>query len=672
MVAVDVLLGRGAGMPSVDAVLCIVDASNLERNLYLVSQVLELGLPTVIALNMLDVAGQRGITVDVERLRGKLGIPVVPTQANRSIGLAQLKLALAGAVGRQEDRESPLPAAFQAESRQLEAFLQQGSHPIDIGNLAPHFVAQRLLLDRNRYLQKALLSPEEEELPLELEAARNRLATAGCAAPAVETVARYAWARQILDGVVTRPSKHVPTRSDRIDRFLTHRVWGTFVLALVMLTVFQAVFVWAEPAMRLIDRVMELLGRGVEGMMAAGALRSLLVDGVLRGAGGVLTFLPQIVILFVFIGILEDCGYMARAAYLMDKIMVRVGLSGKSFLPMLSSFACAIPGIMAARVVENERDRFTTILVAPLLTCSARLPIYALLIAAFIPGTTYFGGLLNLRGLTLAGLYLLGIVAAVVVALLLKRTVFRGQTPLFLMELPSYKWPSLRTVFFRVVERAVVFLRCAGTLILAVSILTWAAAYYPHRTPASAALEARCATIDQDLEKLSPLAAQRAGLVAQRNDLHRQLNGQMQRQSYLARAGHLIEPAVKPLGWDWRIGCAVIASFPAREVVVATLGVIFNVDEEFQGKSGPAGTQFQEALRGATWEGTDRPLFSVPVALSVMVFFALCAQCVATLAVIRRETNSWRWPAFTFSYMTTLAYLGAFITYQLANWIGRW
>jgi ferrous iron transport protein B len=339
---------------------------------------------------------------------------------------------------------------------------------------------------------------------------------------------------------------------------------------------------------------------------------------------------------------------------------------------MLSSFACAIPGIMAARVVENERDRFTTILVAPLLTCSARLPVYALLIAAFIPGTRYLGGLVSLRGLTLSGLYLLGIVAAIVVALVLKRTVFRGQSPLFLMELPSYKWPSPRTVFFRVVERGVVFLRCAGTLILAVSILTWAAAYYPHCTPASTALADQCTALQQRLEILPPGTAQRTRLASRCDDLHRQLAGQLQRQSYLGRAGHLIEPAVRPLGWDWRIGCAVIASFPAREVVVATLGVIFNVGEECGGKSAQAGTQFQQALRGATWDRTDRPLFNVPVALSLMVFFALCAQCVATLAVIRRETNSWRWPAFTFTYMTTLAYAGAFITYHLGSWVGRW
>ena len=363
-----------------------------------------------------------------------------------------------------------------------------------------------------------------------------------------------------------------------------------------------------------------------------GALRSLLVNGVIGGVGAVLAFLPQILILFGFLALLEDCGYMARTAYLMDRLMVRVGLSGKSFIPLLSSFACAVPGVMATRVVENERDRLTTILVAPLLTCSARLPIYALLIAAFIPEQSYVGGLLNLQGLTLAALYLLGIVAAVVVALVLKRTILRGRTPPFLMELPSYKWPSPRTVLFRMTERGWVFLRCAGTLILAVSILVWAALYYPHDPAAT--------------------------------------HQQQQRNSYLGRAGQVIEPAVKPLGWDWRIGCAVLASLPAREVVVATLGVMYHLDHEPDAEAGRGSEQWSAKLHSVTWDGTDQPVYNIPVALSIMVFFALCAQCAATLAVIRRETNSWRWPAFTFTYMTTLAYVAALVTYQVGMWIG--
>ena len=339
---------------------------------------------------------------------------------------------------------------------------------------------RRLLLDSGGYLQRTLLDDADGHWASRIEAARARLAAAGCPTPAIETTARYRWARQVLDGVVTQPSRYKTTATDRIDRVLTHRLWGTLVFAVVMLVVFQSVFVWARPAMEWIQAITLAAGGWVSAHMAEGAFRSLLVNGVIGGTGAVFAFLPQILILFAFLAVLEDCGYMARMAYLMDRLMVRVGLSGKSFIPLLSSFACAVPGVMATRVIENERDRLTTMLVAPLLTCSARLPVYALLIAAIIPAQSYWGGLLNLQGLTLAGLYLLGIVAAVVVALLLKRTILRGQTPPFVMELPSYKWPSPRTVFFRVADRGWVFLRCAGTLILAVSILVWAALYFPH------------------------------------------------------------------------------------------------------------------------------------------------------------------------------------------------
>ncbi|MBU4398580.1 MAG: ferrous iron transporter B, partial [Planctomycetes bacterium] len=428
------------------------------------------------------------------------------------------------------------------------------------------------------------------------------------------------------EGVVVEPGCYKTTPSDRIDRVLTHRFFGAVIFAAVMLIVFQSVFVWARPAMEWMETLTVAVGGWVEMHMAEGALRSLMVNGLIGGAGAVLMFLPQILVLFAFLALLEDCGYMARTAYLMDRLMARVGLSGKSFIPLLSSFACAVPGIMATRVIEDERDRLTTILVAPLLTCSARLPIYAMLIAAFVPAQSYLGGLLNLQGLTLAGLYLLGIVTAMIFATVFKRTLLRGRTPPFVMELPSYKWPSPRTVFMRMAERGWMFLRCAGTLILLVSILVWAALYFPHDPNAT--------------------------------------HQEQQRNSYLGQAGRVIEPAVKPLGWDWRIGCAVIASLPARELVVATMGVMYHLED----KPGPDDRRWSEKLRQATWDGTDRPVYNVPVALSIMVFFALCAQCAATLAVIRRETNSWRWPAFTFSYMTALAYAAAFVTYQVGTW----
>jgi ferrous iron transport protein B len=351
--------------------------------------------------------------------------------------------------------------------------------------------------------------------------------------------------------------------------------------------------------------------------------------------------------------------------------MQRVGLSGKSFIPLLSSFACAIPGVMATRVIENRRDRLTTILVAPLMSCSARLPVYVLLIGAFIPQREYFGGVIRLQGLTLFTMYLIGIVTAVIVAWALKRTLLRGPTPPFVMELPPYKIPGLATVLYRMFDRGWAFVKRAGTLIVAVAIVIWALLYYPHNPAAvETALRQQQAEIEHKLSnpQLSPEHSRelQSQLAAHLDPLDREnlALGEAQRQSLLGRMGRAIEPVVQPLGWDWRIGSAVIASFPAREVVLGTLGVIYNLgDVEIDQEEGQ--TRLQAQLRGATWDGSDRPVFNVPVALSLMVFFALCAQCAATLAVIKRETNSWGWPAFTFVYMTVLAYLAALATYQI-------
>jgi len=621
MVAVDLLLGRQRDYPEVDAIICILDAANLARNFYLVSQVLELGLPTVLAVNMLDVGKARGIKLDLPKLQKQLGIPVIGMQAHRRVGVAELKIALARAVAEEPSSiEAIFPPVFERETSWLQEKCDSISAADATKNPLPSFLARRLLLDSNGYLERALSADLDLDLTAYLELARERLSAAGCSVPGVETSARYQWIHRVLSGVVSEPSSFRHTHSDRIDRVLTHRAVGLVIFAAVMLAIFQALFVWARPAMNAIQAAIGALGGWVEGRMAEGALRSLLVDGVISGVGGVLAFLPQILILYFFIGILEDCGYMARAAFLMDRAMSRIGLSGKSFIPMLSSFACTVPGIMAARVIENERDRLTTILVSPLLTCSARLPVYALLIAAFIPDRSYLNGLVNLQGLTLTGLYVLGIVMAAIVAMILKRTLLRGQSPPFVMELPGYKWPSLRVVAYRVGQRGWIFLRCAGTLIMAVSVLVWAGLYYPHDN---------------------------------------------QQDSLLGRMGRVIEPAVKPLGWDWRIGCSVIASLPAREVVVATLGVMYNIGSNVDLKSEADFAALQTRLHNATWDGTDKPVYNIPVALSIMVFFALCIQCAPTLAVIRRETNSWRWPAFTFTYMTALAYVGALITYQV-------
>ncbi|QDU97561.1 ferrous iron transport protein B [Lignipirellula cremea] len=697
MVAVDVLLGRRADTPQPDMVLCIIDASNLERNLYLVSQVLEVGLPMVIALNMIDVAEERGITIDIPALEKKIGVPVIPIQANRKQGLDGLRTALANAVGKTPAKYvSPFPEAFQQEVTALEKHLnQQATKPL------PRYLAERLLLDVGGYVETFVSERFGRSALEEVTAARARLAEQGIPTPAVEAMSRYDWASKTLAGAVVRPKGRKVTFSDRIDAVLTHKVLGTIIFVSLMAVVFLSIFWFATPLMDSIDWLFGLLGEAVGANLAEGPLRSLLVDGVIGGVGGVIIFLPQILILFLFIAILEDCGYMARAAYLMDKLMSRVGLSGKSFIPLLSSFACAIPGVMAARVIENRRDRLVTILVAPLMSCSARLPVYALLIAAFIPDW-------RVQGLTMLAMYLVGIVAAVLVAWTLKSTILRGETPPFVMELPGYKIPSIATVLSRVADRGLAFLYRAGTLILAVSILVWLVSYFPRSAETEQSVRdahaAQLAQLQAETEALRPAAEAAAKaeeskaeeskatpakaadgeeaaatdpailalqeketqLAELESHIDGEVNGALLRESYLGQAGKWVEPIVRPLGWDWRIGCAAIASFPAREVIVGTLGVIYNLGDDNDEESAP----LQQALKDAKWPD-GRPVYTLPVALSIMVFFALCAQCGATLAVIKRETNSWGWPIFTFVYMTGLAYIAALATYQIGTLIMR-
>ncbi len=643
MVSVDVLLGRQLDVGQIDVVLCIVDASNLERNLYVVSQVLDVGLPTVLVLNMWDVAQSRGMTIDVAVLSQRLGIPVLTCEAHKRTNIAAIKSALI-TTAKQPPR-APLrlfPPEFYREVDALRSQMTVGR------NVLSDYLLERLLLDAGGYVEQWQTKQHSQELPQRLMAARDRLKAAGCRIPAVEAKVRYAWARQLLTGIVQQPSERPITSSDKLDRFFTHKVWGLAVFCLVMLTVFLTIFIGAEPLMLLLEEGQNLLGDAVGSWMPIGPFRSLIVDGVIAGVGGVLAFVPQIALLFLFISILEDCGYMARAAFLMDKLMVKVGLSGKSFVPLMSSFACAIPGIMATRVIENRRDRFVTILVAPLMSCSARLPVYVLLIGAFIPDIWYGA----LQGLTLFAMTILGAIVAIPVAWILKLTFFKGETPPFVMELPSYKWPSPRIVLSRVYDRVKSFIVRAGTLIFATNVLVWATAYYPGDHAEERRLQAEVESLQE--QEADSTAAEEA------------LNRESQRLlevSYLGRVGRAMEPVFLPLGWDWRIGVGVLASFPAREVIVSTLGTIYSlggdVDEESQG--------LKAALQVATWPD-GRPIYTIPVALSVMVFFALCAQCASTLMIIRRETNHWGWAAFTFVYMTALAYVGAWLTYHIGTW----
>lgn len=686
MVSLNVLLDREPAAGHIDCVVCVLDASNLDRNLYLATQLLSFHLPLVLVLNMIDVAEKRGISIDAAALGQKLGVPVVVTQGHRRRGLAELRAAISSAVA-----EGPgvvpevLPEAFYAQVKALAEEvapqdIQPAGHPdLRPGPRARQFLIERCLLDVGGQVERELTAIEGAEFLKRVQAARRQLLEAGHRIPAVEAQSRYRWIRELLSDIQQRPVQRVVTASDRVDRFLTHRVFGLVAFIVVMFLVFQSLYTWSGPLMEGVEWLQGAVAGQVQAYLAPGPFRSLVVDGVIAGVGSVLVFLPQIVILFLFIAVLEDCGYMARAAFLMDKLMSRLGLSGKSFVPLMSSFACAIPGIMATRVIENRRDRMVTILIAPLMSCSARLPVYVLMISAFVPATTYLGGWISLQAVVLLAMTSLGAVVAVPVAFLLRKTLFRGETAPFVMELPSYKWPTLGNVVRRVYDRAKSFVTRAGSLIFLTTIVVWAAGYFPGDHRQLNAVQGRLESLERQQRTLelaaahagpgglSPLLvlAHQARVDQEREPLEtrqKQLSSQLIAHSLLGRAGRFLEPAFKPLGWDWKIGVGAIASFPAREVIIATLGTIYSLGGDVDGED----EGLIASLRQARWPD-GRPVYNLWVAVSLMVFFALCAQCGATLMVIRRETNSWRWPLVTFVYMTGLAYLGALVTYQLGS-----
>jgi ferrous iron transport protein B len=469
----------------------------------------------------------------------------------------------------------------------------------------------------------------------------------------------------VVEKSVQKPEVRPKSWTDRLDKILIHRVWGTGIFLIIMFMMFQAIFVAAEPLMDLIESGTGWLSKKCTDLLPAGPVRSLLADGIISGVGGVLAFLPQILILFAFIAVLEDCGYMARAAYLMDRIMSRCGLSGKSFIPMLASVACAVPGIMATRVIENRRDRLATILVAPLMSCSARLPVYSLLIAAFLTENQPFW----VPGLTLFVMYLIGFVVAPLVAWIVRKTLLRGERSPFLMELPAYKRPSLKLVVRRVWDAGGAFVRRAGSLILMSMVLIWALLYFPDRNTAGR-YEDQIADLEQQVEKLqekreseSTTEEEQQQLSEEQDDLNSRkatIMIEWKAGSLLGQTGQALEPLFSPLGWDWKIGMAALASFPAREVIVGTLSILYSAEPDDD-----------DALRGKVSEEWSkdpiRGKYAVPVALSIMVFFALCCQCASTLAVIRRETRSWSWPLLTFTYMTLLAYVAAAATFQIGK-----
>jgi len=646
MIAIDVLLGHVEDLSSPQAILVVVDATNLRRNLFLATQLAELGLPLVIALNMLDVAAANGVQVDAARLAHRLDATVVPVVATTGKGIAELRAALEAAMNQAPRAPLVVLPEVHREAAELGAKIAAAGHRLTA------YEVERALIDAGGVAERRFEYATSPEFLNELLELRMRLST-GSSLAAIEARTRYELINRIVTEVEQREPPRVTLR-EQLDRVTNHPVVGSLLFVLVMAMVFQAVFSWATPIMDLIDGGTAWLGETVRAALPPGALASLLVDGAIAGVGSVIIFLPQIMILFAFIILLEDTGYMPRVAFLIDRLMRLCGLSGQSFIPMLSSFACAVPGIMATRVIPERRDRLATILAAPFMTCSARLPVYALLIGAFIPDTRYLGGIVNLQGLVLLGLYLLGIFAGVGTALLMKRTALRGPTPTFLIELPPYRLPNWRSVLLRLMERGRIFLIRAGTVIFSVAVVIWALAYFPRLEATAQRYEAERTTAQASLA--GPELDQRLADI-DNAEIAANLEG-----SYLGRLGKFIAPAFAPLGWDWKVSAAVIAGFPAREVVVAILGTLYAVGDEVTEED----NALIERLRSATWPD-GRLVFTLPMAAGLLIFYAFCLQCAATIAMIRRETNSWSWPVFAWVYMTGIGYLGAMLAYQLGS-----
>jgi len=639
-IAVDVILGRMEGVNAPDGILAVLDATNLYQGLYLMQQLVDLELPVVIALTMTDAAIQSGIEIDIEALSQSLGgATVCSVVATTGAGMEKLRVAISKLADTAPPEKLPVWPELSAAAEKLKSVAEDS---LGISE------CKRLLVDgiteRNRAFSSGL---DSDAITLLQELSRELFAENPPVA--VEARIRYNWVRETLRKVQHSAPPFQSWRT-RVTDFVNQPVAGTIGLFVVMAVVFQAVFAWATPIMNFIDIATASLGAKVSAWLGDGAFSSLIADGVIAGVGSVIIFLPQILILFLFIILLEDSGYLARAAYLMDRTMRAVGLSGQSIIPMISSFACAVPGIMATRVIPNRRDRIATIMAAPFMTCAARLPVYALLIAAFVPAERV--GFMNLQGLVLFGLYLFGIVMGVLTALLMRKTALRGPKPPFALMLPEFRRPNVQTVAIQLLGRVKVFLYRAGTVIFTVAVVVWALAYYP-----------RSEIIGPEADRqISVATSMLSGeeLNAKIENINNVAAAAQLEQSWLGRAGKSVEPAFRPLGWDWRVSAAVIAGFPAREVVIAVLGTVYAVGDQADEAT------LSSRLKESRWPD-GRPVFTLPMVIGLLIFYACCLQCAATLAVIRRETNTWRWPIFAWTYMTTIGYVGALLAFQLGS-----
>jgi ferrous iron transport protein B len=614
-----------------DIVLVVADATSLKRNLLLYTQIADLGIPVILVLNMMDLAEKSNIEIDITALAKRLNIQIVALAARKSQGIDELKKAI------QFQSNTPLQAETIAVEAIAPDLIKDISGLLKIDN--PYIALQIAHQHQNlRYLSKAE-NQNIKDLVLASDFHTQK-------AQAAETIARYNFINDVLLDTVKYTTVALEENiSNKIDHYLTHKIWGFVIFIGILFAIFQSIFAWSEYPMALIETLFVWLETLGHQFLPAGVLTDLLIDGVLAGLSGVMVFIPQIALLFAFISILEDTGYMARVTFMMDRLMRKVGLNGKSIVPMIGGLACAVPSIMSARTIENWKERMITIMVTPLVSCSARLPIYTLLISLVVPNRMVFG-FIQLQGLALMSLYLMSIVAAILVAWVMKFILKSKLKGYFIMELPVYRMPRWRNVGLTMYESVKTFVTEAGKVIIAVSIVLWVLASYGpgdrfQKIEAKYSSQAYASKFNEDqIEKLK--------------------SSEKLENSYAGVLGKSIEPGIKPLGFDWKIGIALITSFAAREVFVGTMATLYSVDGDADKMD-----SVREKMASAKNAETGLPVFTVATAFSLMMFYAFAMQCMSTMAVVYRETKHIKWPIIQFMYMLVLAYVASYITYVI-------